>query len=127
MELKVSLFTLSALGIAILLIASMIAVTFRESLDAGTVGLSLTYAAGITKELKKLTKETSKLASNIVSIERLKEYSNVSPEEPIEMSKNVPRDDWPTSGDIEISRHSTKYRPELDYALNDVNISIKVN
>ena len=106
----------------------MIAVIFRDSLNAGTVGLALTYAAGLTKELKKLTKTTSKLASDIVSVERLKEYTNeIVKEEPNEMSQQIPSGDWPTSGKIEMRRYSNKYRPELDFALKNVDISIKVN
>lgn len=106
----------------------MIAVIFRDSLDAGTVGLALTYAAGLAKELKKLTKTTSKLASDIVSVERLKEYCDkIMKEEPNEMSQHIPNGDWPTYGEIEMRRYSTKYRPELDFALKNVDISIKVN
>ena len=108
--------------------ASLISVIFRDSLDAGVVGLSLTYAAGITKELKKLTRITSKLASDIVSVERLKDYDNeIMADEQNKILQRAPAKTWPSSGTIEMRGYSTKYRPELGFALKDIDLSIKVN
>ena len=109
--------------------ASLITVIFRHSLDAGVVGLSLTYAAGITKELKKLTRITSKLASDIVSVERLKDYDNkiMADEQNKILPLRAPAKTWPSSGTIEMRGYSTKYRPKLGFALKDIDLSIKVN
>ena len=108
--------------------ALLIAVIFRDSLDAGVVGLSLTYAAGLSGRVKKLTKATSDFASDIVSVERLKEYTNeIMAEEHHKISYMFPGGNWPSSGKIAFRRYATKYKPELSYALQGIDMSIKVN
>lgn len=65
---------LETIGNLIVFFAGLFAVLGRESLDAGTVGLSISYALQITQTLNWLVRMTSEVETNAVAIERVKEY-----------------------------------------------------
>ena len=115
------------LGNIILLVAALIAVIGRDSLDAGTVGLSLTYASNITMTLSMLIRQTSQIETSMVSVERLMEYdSNMPREAPHKMPEQDPSEQWPEYGEIKITKYSTRYRDGMDLILKDVNCQIMV-
>ena len=51
----------------------MLAVIAYPNIDAGTVGLSLTYALSITQTLNWMVRNACDIEANIVSVERIKE------------------------------------------------------
>ncbi|CAF4570800.1 unnamed protein product, partial [Didymodactylos carnosus] len=57
------------------LATSLFAVLMRDKLSAGTVGLIITYAMQITHSLNWLVRMASDIETNIVSVERVNEYS----------------------------------------------------
>lgn len=65
---------LETIGNLIVLFAGLFAVLGRETLDAGTVGLSISYALQITQTLNWLVRMTSEVETNAVAVERMKEY-----------------------------------------------------
>ena len=50
----------------------------REQLDAGLVGLCITYALSLTRFLNFLIRQLAQVEANIVSVERVETYLNVS-------------------------------------------------
>ena len=65
------------------------------------------------------------METEIVSVERILEYSNNPTEADWKIESTKPPSDWPSKGAVEFVNHSTRYRPELDLVLQD--ISIKIN
>ena len=59
--------------------AAMFAV-LSENISGGLVGLSVSYALQITSALNMLVRQTADLETYVVSVERLKEYSEVETE-----------------------------------------------
>ena len=115
------------LGHMILLFAALTAVIGRETLDAGTVGLSLTYASSITTTLVMLIRKTSQMETRMVSVERLKEYDHNMPREaPHKRPDQDPPDEWPQCGDIKLKQFSTRYRNGMDLILKDIDCHIMV-
>lgn len=70
-------------------------------------------------------RQSSEIETNIVSVERILEYSNIPQEAPHYIPETTPALSWPENGVIEFRNYSTRYRDGLDLALN--NISLKIN
>jgi ATP-binding cassette subfamily C (CFTR/MRP) protein 1 len=65
---------LELVGNLIILFASLLAVISRGSIQPGLVGLSLSYALNVTIALNWLVTITAEVETNMVSVERIKEY-----------------------------------------------------
>ncbi|KAF9438262.1 hypothetical protein BGZ76_008903, partial [Entomortierella beljakovae] len=61
---------------------SVFSLSRDKSIDPGLVGLSLTYALGITQTLNWMVRQYAEVESNIVAVERLQEYVELKPEAP---------------------------------------------
>ncbi|KAK6061917.1 ABC transporter, ATP-binding protein [Cooperia oncophora] len=116
---------LELVGNLIVMFSALFAVLFRDSpgLTAGLVGLSVSYALNITQTLNWAVRMTSELETNIVAVERIKEYSD----SPIEgaHSKQKPVGSWPQQGRIDIRNIFLRYRAGLEPVLKDVSASIE--
>ena len=64
------------------------------------------------------------LETTIVSVERVKEYSELAPEAPYEIPDSKTGKSWPEHGRIEFQNYSTRYREGLDPVLRNVDLSI---
>ena len=107
---------------AMLAIASVVSGT---GLTAGMVGLMMSYALQITQSLNWIVRQTVEVESNIVSVERVIEYANLPSEAPDVIFKKRPAIGWPAHGGVSFHHYSTRYRPELELVLKDINLDIK--
>ncbi|KAK9474869.1 uncharacterized protein V1510DRAFT_410888 [Dipodascopsis tothii] len=94
---------------------------------AGMVGLSMSYALQITQSLSWIVRMTVEVEVNTVSVERMLEYARLPSEAPDIIPGHRPSAAWPTSGDVEFKKYSTRYREGLDLVLKDINLHIKAN
>lgn len=113
-----SIIILGAAGLSILTLKS-------GHLTAGLVGLSVSYSLQITQSLNWIVRMTVEVETNIVSVERIMEYSKLVPEAPEIIDDQRPSEDWPQSGEIVFKNYSTKYRPELELVLKNIDLTIK--
>ncbi|TFK51703.1 multidrug resistance-associated ABC transporter [Heliocybe sulcata] len=117
---------LEFVGATIILISALLAVTalVTSGVDAGLVGLVLSYALNTTSSLNWVVRSASEVEQNIVSCERILHNTRLPSEAPDEIPDSTPGD-WPSNGEIEYRGYSARYRPELDLVLKDVFITIK--
>lgn len=106
---------------------AIISVARGSGLSAGMVGLAMSYALQITQSLNWIVRQTVEVETNIVSVERVLEYARLPREAPEVISKNRPKISWPAHGAVEFHNYSTRYRPELDLVLKNINLSIKAH
>ena len=67
---------------------------------------------------------TSELETNIVAVERVKEYSETPTEAEWVVDTLRPGKDWPQTGNVEFNGYSTRYREGLDLVLKDISSNI---
>ena len=109
------------LGNLIVLIASLLVVLGRDTMEPGIVGLSLTYASSITNSISFLIRYTSQIETNMVSVERVKEYEQDLPQEaPHRMPEQDPPSFWPEFGSVKFNGYQTRYREGLDLVLKEM-------
>ncbi|XP_044005682.1 multidrug resistance-associated protein 1-like [Aphidius gifuensis] len=119
---------LGIMGNILVFFAALFAVINRENISPGTMGLSLTYAFVITQNLSMLIQVTSSIESNIVAVERIKEYSDIPQEETLKKNQTTIVDDsWPSNGYIEFCNLSLRYRDGLDLVLKELSFVINGN
>jgi ABC-type multidrug transport system fused ATPase/permease subunit len=116
---------LEFLGNLIILMSSLFAVVNRSSIDPGLVGLSVTYALNVTQSLNWMVRMSSDLETNIVSVERVKEYTELQVEAPPTIPGQEPERGWPERGEIEFCNYSVRYRKGLDLVLRDLTLKIR--
>lgn len=114
---------LESLGFIVVLVASLAATLSRGAISPGTAGLSVTYSLTITQVLSYLVRTYSDYENNVVSVERLLEYTR-TPVEPDD--EDVPSDpNWPANGRIVFEDFSARYRPELELVVKKFNLDVK--
>ncbi|KAI6251523.1 ABC transporter [Erysiphe necator] len=94
-------------------------------IDAGSAGLSLSYAISFTENVLWLVRLYATNEQNMNSVERIKEYLEVEQEADLRIGGMKPTTNWPTKGSVEFVNYTTKYRPDLDPVLT--NLSFKIN
>lgn len=117
LELVGSIIILASSGLAVLSLSS-------GRISAGVIGLALSYALQITQALNWIVRMTVEVETNIVSVERMMEYSQLTPEAASKTDVQL-SDTWPSKGEIKLVEYSTRYRPELPLVLKSVNLDIK--
>uniref|UniRef100_A0A3B4A6D8 Multidrug resistance-associated protein 1 n=1 Tax=Periophthalmus magnuspinnatus TaxID=409849 RepID=A0A3B4A6D8_9GOBI len=116
---------LEFVGNCIVSCAALFAVIARESLSPGIMGLSITYALQVTS-LTWLVRMSSDLETNIVAVERVREYSDTDKEAEWTLQSPGPQpDSWPSIGCIDIRNFGLRYRHDLDMALHNITLSIR--
>ncbi|CAL1540697.1 unnamed protein product [Lymnaea stagnalis] len=115
---------LELLGNMIVLSAALLGVT-ADGLTGSLVGLSVSYALQVTSTLNELIQNSTQLESNVVSVERIVEYSKLPQEPAWGTSSHKLSSDWPRLGDIVFRSYSTRYRPDLELVLKNVSCHIE--
>ncbi|XP_032671366.1 probable multidrug resistance-associated protein lethal(2)03659 [Odontomachus brunneus] len=104
----------------------IIAFTMFDSLAVvGNIGLILTQIMSLTNTLQWGIRQTAELESQLTSIERILEYSNLE-EEPMIDSKpeTKPPDDWPMKGLVEFKNVKLRYSHHDDYILRNISFTV---
>jgi ABC-type multidrug transport system fused ATPase/permease subunit len=117
-------FRTDVLGDLVSFSAGVFVIMGLGKLDAGAVGISLSYAIGFTENVLWLVRLYAMNEQNMNAVERIKEYLDVEKEADAIVEKNRPPENWPAQGSVEFINYSTRYRKELDPVLRDVTFRI---
>ncbi|PWA29910.1 hypothetical protein CCH79_00018944, partial [Gambusia affinis] len=115
---------LEFVGNCIVSFAALFAVIARDKLSPGLMGLSISYALQLTASLTWLVRMSSDVETNIIAVEKVKEYCCTEKEaEWQHESPSIPPG-WPTQGCIDIQGFGLRYRHDLDLAIRNITIVI---
>ncbi|XP_071568159.1 multidrug resistance-associated protein 1 isoform X6 [Temnothorax nylanderi] len=115
---------LEMVGNLIIFFAALFAVLSRNTMSSGLVGLSVSYALQITQTLNWLVRMTSDVETNIVAVERIKEYGETALEAPWKNTEYTPPKEWPKHGRVDFKNFKVRYRQGLDLVLNGLTFSV---
>ncbi|XP_025986920.1 multidrug resistance-associated protein 1 isoform X7 [Solenopsis invicta] len=115
---------LEMVGNLIIFFAALFAVLGRDTMSSGLVGLSVSYALQITQTLNWLVRMTSDVETNIVAVERIKEYGETTQEASWKNAENMPAKEWPKHGRVDFKDFKVRYREGLDLVLNGLTFSV---
>jgi ATP-binding cassette subfamily C (CFTR/MRP) protein 1 len=95
----------------------------KASIHSSMVGLAVSSALSMTQTLNWAVRMNCQMETNIVSVERIKEYTELQREAP-PISDTRPPLDWPKDGRIEFSNVQLRYREGLELVLKGVSLSV---
>ncbi|XP_064615565.1 LOW QUALITY PROTEIN: ATP-binding cassette sub-family C member 4-like [Liolophura sinensis] len=97
-----------------------------DSLDAGLVGLSVTYAMTLMGMFQWAVRQSAEVENQMVSVERVLEYSNLPQEASLDSSPdNKPPPSWPHEGVIRGEQVGLRYGPDAPLVLKNINFVIQ--
>jgi ABC-type multidrug transport system fused ATPase/permease subunit len=118
-------FRMDVIGDLVAFFAGAFVVFSIGKVDAGSAGLSLSYAISFTENVLWLVRLYAMNEQNMNSVERIKEYLDVEQEAEPVIEKTRPAANWPSEGSVEFINYTTRYRPDLEPVLR--NVSFKIN
>ncbi|XP_068941401.1 ATP-binding cassette sub-family C member 6 [Petaurus breviceps papuanus] len=112
------------LGNILIFTAAFFAVFSKSDLSPGIVGFSVSMSLQVIEILHWAVRSWTDLENNIVSVERMRDYTKTSKEAPWTLPHNGISHTWPAMGQIEFRGYSLRYRPELALALQNLTLKI---
>ncbi|CDQ68929.1 unnamed protein product [Oncorhynchus mykiss] len=91
----------------------------RDGLEAGAVGLVLSYAVTLLGNFQWTIRQSAEMENMMTSVERVVEYTELESEAPWETQKHPPPE-WPSQGLITFDRVSFSYSSEGPVVLKDM-------
>ncbi|XP_064826807.1 ATP-binding cassette sub-family C member 4-like isoform X3 [Oncorhynchus masou masou] len=96
----------------------------RDGLEAGAVGLVLSYAVTLLGNFQWTIRQSAEMENMMTSVERVVEYTELESEAPWETQKRPPPE-WPSQGLITFDRVSFSYSSDGPVVLKDMKVMFR--
>ncbi|KAF7325679.1 Multidrug resistance-associated ABC transporter protein [Mycena kentingensis (nom. inval.)] len=116
-------FRSNALTSVLVGLVGVMAVLFAR-IDASLAGFTVMFATSMTHDFQNMAHRFAGLEQDMVALERIKEFSEIPPEEEEDAETMTPPPDWPALGNIRFEDFSVRYAPDLSPVLHDLNFEI---
>lgn len=113
------------IAVAVVFVASVIALFLRDQLGAGLVGLAVTSTLSLSASLNWMVRQFSEFEVQMNAVDRILEYAAVTPEAPFIVPDKRPPPNWPSKGEIELRSLTLKYRPDLRPVLDRLSVRLR--
>lgn len=113
-----------SIGALVTFLAAIFVIVARHSISASIAGLSVSYSLQVTGFLTAFVRFYINVENEIVSVERIDEYTRLTTEPPAEIPDKDPPKSWPSEGSIEFKNFSARYRPGLPIVVKDLNFTV---
>jgi ATP-binding cassette subfamily C (CFTR/MRP) protein 1 len=116
---------LEFVGTCVVFLSALFVVLTAGSLNPGLAGLSITYSLQMTQLLSILVRFYTEVETQMVSVERMIQYSEVQTEAPPIIPENRPPPSWPNQGLIQFHDLKIRYREGLPLVLQGITMEIQ--
>ncbi|KAK2990621.1 hypothetical protein RJ640_019901 [Escallonia rubra] len=118
-------FRLELIGSLILCISAMFMIVLPSSIiKPANVGLSLSYGLSLNDVLYFAVYMSCYVENRMVSVERIKQFTNIPSEAEWEKKDCLPSPNWPTHGNVELNNLQVRYRPNTPLILKGITLNI---
>ncbi|XP_021820067.1 ABC transporter C family member 14-like isoform X2 [Prunus avium] len=118
-------FRLEMLGSLILCISTLFMILLPSSIiKPENVGLTLSYGLSLNGVLFWAIYMSCFVENRMVSVERIKQFTNIPSEAEWEIKDRVPPSNWPSHGNVELKDLQVRYRPNTPLVLKGISLSI---
>ncbi|XP_057963712.1 ABC transporter C family member 4 isoform X2 [Malania oleifera] len=119
-------FRLELIGSFILCISTLFMILLPSSVvRPENVGLSLSYGLSLNGVLFWAIYMSCFVENRMVSVERMKQFSNIPPEAAWEIKDRLPPSNWPAHGNVELKDLQVRYRPHTPLVLKGITLNIQ--
>ncbi|CAK7348295.1 unnamed protein product [Dovyalis caffra] len=119
-------FRLELIGSFILCASAMFLILLPSSIvRPENVGLSLSYGLSLNSVLFWGIYCSCFVENRMVSVERIKQFSNIPSEAAWKIKDRVPPPNWPANGNVDIKDLQVRYRPNTPLVLKGINLRIQ--
>ncbi|KAG0012875.1 hypothetical protein BGZ80_011457 [Entomortierella chlamydospora] len=116
---------LDLLSVIVLTSVAVLAILQRNSVNQQIFSIVLSNIGSLTIIMSRILSIACQLETTIVSVERVREYIQLTPEARDIIPDSKTDEAWPQHGQITFNQYSTRYREGLDLVLKDVSVTVK--
>ncbi|KAJ3693131.1 hypothetical protein LUZ60_012226 [Juncus effusus] len=91
------------------------------TIDPSLAGFAVTTGLNLNSRLSRWIMSFCKLENKVIAIERINQYSDITPEAPLVVPDRRPAASWPESGTIEIHDLTVRYKEDLPTVLHRIS------
>ncbi|CAH8266319.1 unnamed protein product [Arabidopsis lyrata] len=119
-------FRLELIGSWVLCISALCMVLLPSNvIRPENVGLSLSYGLSLNSVLFFAIYMSCFVENKMVSVERIKQFTNIPSESEWERKETLPPSNWPFHGDVHLEDLKVRYRPNTPLVLKGITLDIK--
>lgn len=119
-------FRLELIGSFIMCLSTMFMILLPSSIiKPENVGLSLSYGLSLNGVLFWAIYMSCFVENKMVSVERIKQFTNIPSEAAWQIKDRVPPPNWPTHGNVELKDLQVRYRPNTPLVLKGITLNIR--
>ncbi|XP_017418879.2 ABC transporter C family member 14 [Vigna angularis] len=116
---------LELLGSFVFCISALFMIILPSSIiKPENVGLSLSYGLSLNGVLFWAVFMSCFIENKMVSVERIKQFTNIPPEPAWNIKDHLPPSNWPGQGNVDIKDLQVRYRPNTPLVLKGITLSI---
>lgn len=117
-------FTCGTVSMVVSVVASAAVIAFSSKIDAGSAGISLSFAMTFGDAVFWAVRLYSESEIAMNSMERVNEYVELEQEAPAIIESSRPPAGWPDKGKIEFRDLSLRYSPDLPLVIKNVSFTV---
>jgi ATP-binding cassette, subfamily C (CFTR/MRP), member 4 len=121
-------FRMDAIVFVFLAFSSFLAVLMQKlkwvSIEPSTLGLAFTMLLQLAGIFQWCIRQSAEVVNQMVSIERVLGFSELPPEDKLELESDKQLENWPENGSISVTNLNARYRLQLPLSLENVSFQV---